>query len=171
MRGARRAGVVEGWREEASNLCWRYRGVVKAGENEAGHRGIYMVRIPGSTPTVLTSYLVPCKPPHRAHSPSPNLTTNMASLQHPRRPCLCPDPFNSPPTCTIPLGVMEIHWIHKRTTSTPHSACTSARQKEEDKSSTVSPVKPDAPHETGPMSLTTTLQTTPSPASNAAELK
>jgi len=36
--GARHAGVVEGWREEASDLCWRYRGVVKANENEAGQR-------------------------------------------------------------------------------------------------------------------------------------
>jgi len=35
---ARYAGVIEGWREEASDLYWRYRGVVKAGENEAGQR-------------------------------------------------------------------------------------------------------------------------------------
>ena len=35
---ARHAGLAEGRRELASDLYWRYRGVVKAGENEAGHR-------------------------------------------------------------------------------------------------------------------------------------
>ena len=37
---ARHAGIAEGRRELASDLCWRYRGVVKAGENEAGHRSL-----------------------------------------------------------------------------------------------------------------------------------
>ena len=35
---ARHAGLAEGRRELASDLYWRYRGVVKAGENEAGQR-------------------------------------------------------------------------------------------------------------------------------------
>ena len=35
--GARHAGLAEGRRVLASDLYWRYRGVVKAGENEAGH--------------------------------------------------------------------------------------------------------------------------------------
>ena len=35
--GARHAGLAEGRRELASDLYWRYRGVVKAGENKAGH--------------------------------------------------------------------------------------------------------------------------------------
>ena len=34
----RHAGIAEGRRELASNLCWQYQGAVKAGENEAGHR-------------------------------------------------------------------------------------------------------------------------------------
>ena len=36
--GARHAEIVEGRSGPVSDLCWRYLGVVKAGENEAGHR-------------------------------------------------------------------------------------------------------------------------------------
>ena len=35
---ARHAGLAEGRRELASDLYWRYWGVVKAGKNEAGQR-------------------------------------------------------------------------------------------------------------------------------------
>ena len=34
--GARHAGIVEGQSGPVSDLCWRYLGVVKAGEIEAG---------------------------------------------------------------------------------------------------------------------------------------
>ena len=36
--GARHAEIVEGRSGPVSDLCWRYLGVVKAGEIEAGHR-------------------------------------------------------------------------------------------------------------------------------------
>ena len=35
--GARHAGIVEGQSGPVSDLCWRYLGVVKAGEIKAGH--------------------------------------------------------------------------------------------------------------------------------------
>ena len=35
---ARHAEIVEGRSGPVSDLCWRYLGVVKAGEIEAGHR-------------------------------------------------------------------------------------------------------------------------------------
>ena len=35
---ARHAEIVEGRSGPVSDLCWRYLGVVKADENEAGHR-------------------------------------------------------------------------------------------------------------------------------------
>ena len=38
--GARHAGLAEGRRELASDLYWRYRGVVKAGENKAGQHDV-----------------------------------------------------------------------------------------------------------------------------------
>ena len=43
--GARHAGIVEGQSGPVSDLCWRYLGVVKAGEIEAGQRVSASIRV------------------------------------------------------------------------------------------------------------------------------
>ena len=71
-----------------------------------------------------------------------------------------------------------INWVEQRANLRQEEAeererrQAGARQNEEDKSSMVSLVKSDASHETSPILLTMTLQTTPSPPpSNTTELK